>query len=107
MKCPNCNTEIVELKKNFPLNYLIETILVYGILAIAIVFIGTNIIVRDGFDSSHPLIDPSIAFNLGIGIVVFGLILWFVLYLSQKPDRCPLCDAKIMFDDETKSFVVK
>ena len=108
MKCPNCQTEISELKKNFSANDFIGTVLAYGILAFVIVFIGTNIkVYSPRFAPPHPLIEPSIALILGIGIVVLGIIVWFVLYFSKKPDRCPLCDAKIKFDEETKSFIVK
>lgn len=105
MKCPNCQTEISELKKNFPAKDFTVAILLSGILAFIIAFIGTNIKVRS--TGYNPLIEPSIALNLGIGIVMLCIIAWLVWYFSLKPDRCPLCDVKIKFDEETKSFVIK
>lgn len=106
MECPNCQTEINELKKNFPAKDFTVTVLASGILAFIIAFIGTNIKVRST-TGYNPLIEPSIAFSLGIGIVVLCIIAWLVWYFSLKPDRCPMCDAKIKFDENTKSFVVK
>ena len=81
MNCPQCKTEINQLKKNFPAWDFIITLFV----ALAISFIPV--------------------FGLGIGL--FIMLVWIAWYYAVKPDRCPLCDVKIKFDKETKSLVLK
>ncbi len=102
MECPNCQTEISELKKIFPAKEFVGLVLIFGILTTIIIFIGTSIKVH-----TRPLIDPQTAYIFGIGFMVLIILLWMVGTFPLKPDRCPLCDAKIKFDDKTKSFVVK